>query len=734
VSLFARPLPKRPDRRSQVLGRSLLALLLAAVAAFLLAAPAGAVVTTVGPTTVGLAPRYSPEYLESLKPAKFANPGGNPVLHGEHTFAIYWDPTDHYHGDWQQVIDEYFRHAGESSGELGSVFSVATAYTDKSNTPAAYGQTFNGAQTDTKPYPASGCTDPEPFQEEDWIGPLAAGKPTPLCLTSAQVAAEVERYVNANALPKGLGYTYFLLTPPGATICLDAGGPAGHCSDYTGGVKEASYLNSFCSYHADINPGGLASGDANTLLYAVIPWSAGGYGDPLLNRLDRTAGWPCQDDGLNPAGKHGGYEVEKSKVRGSKEQKEFEEKSLEEQEEIEEAAAHEGPHAEEPNQNPQCPNIFDGGCDTGLADMIVSQIGMQQVNMITDPLLNAWQDPARNENVDQCRFLFGPVRGGSVSAGEESIAGTLYDQVLGGGNYYLNDAFNLAARQLPYPDAECIHGVNLIPAFTAPNPVNSGETVGFDGMESDIWLNAATGFDAKGNPTQNYAGYTWNFGDGSAPVSGFAPGAPACETPWLSPCAASVFHSYTYGGTYTVSLTVTDVGGHTATVTHPVTVIGPPPPPAPPGTGTNSGGFAGAGSAANGLTPPVPAPNAVAAVLSHSLRSVSHSGLLVRYAVNEQVAGHFEVLLDRSLAKRLGISGETAVGLPAGWAPQVVIGKALLVTTKAGGSTVHIQFSKRTSQRLARLHKVSLLLRLIVRNASRKPTSATVLSSFTLTR
>ena len=74
---------------------------------------------------------------------------------------------------------------------------------------------------------------------------------------------------------------------------------------------------------------------------------------------------------------------------------------------------------------------------------------------------------------------------------------------------------------------------------------------------------------------------------------------------------------------------------------------------------------------------------------------------MVRYSVNEQVAGHFEVLLSRSLARRLGITGPPAVGLPAGSPPQLVIAKAFIVTTKGGRSTVKIQFSKRTAQRLA---------------------------------
>ena len=47
-----------------------------------------------------------------------------------------------------------------------------------------------------------------------------------------------------------------------------------------------------------------------------------------------------------------------------------------------------------------------------------------------------------------------------------------------------------------------------------------------------------------------------------------------------------------------------------------------------------------------------------------------------------------------------------------------MIAKAILITTKGGHSTVKIQFGKKTAARLRRLHKVSLMLRLVVRNAS----------------
>jgi len=60
-----------------------------------------------------------------------------------------------------------------------------------------------------------------------------------------------------------------------------------------------------------------------------------------------------------------------------------------------------------------------------------------------------------------------------------------------------------------------------------------------------------------------------------------------------------------------------------------------------------------------------------------------------------------------------------------------VIAKAILVTTKGGHSALHIQFSKQTAARLAHVHKIPLMVRLVVRNAGASTT--TVLTSATLT-
>jgi hypothetical protein len=701
-------------------------------------APASARVETVGGQAYGFAPHSirDPFGPNEGKPLTFANAAGNPVVHSSATYVVYWDPTDHYHGDWQQVIDLFLQNMSAGSGSLGSVLAVDAQYTDRTNQHAAFTSAFRGAYTDTTGYPFAGCTDPHPLQPLDAI----------TCLTDQEVRVELSNFVSQHLLPKGMTSIFYLLTPPGVTICLDAA--ASHCSSSE--QPPAVTPNSFCSYHSAITPTNPLTGDGNTILYGVIPWTAGGVGDYHLELADETQAYDCQDGGYDPSSKPVAEKKEKAKERNAKEEEEFAKESAEEKLRTEKARSLEGPHVQEPNQIGLGP---DGSYDTGLADLIIGQIATQQQDIVTDPLLNGWQDETKHEVTDECRNRFDPVISGGVTANEQTEAGNLYNQTLSTGKYYLNDAFNLAALQLPYPGVPCIPGVRLLPEFTSPNAVNSGDVVGFNGMESDITLDAGTGFTPGGVAKPAYANFTWEFGDGSPAVSGFAPGAPPanspavapCENPWEAPCAASAFHSYKYGGTYTVTLTVTDTGGYTASTSHPVIVNGPPPPTPPPGpaggtpngpsSGSSAGPGSGSGSGSTGLGLGIPAPIARAAAIGSSLSKALSRGLLVGYTVNEQVAGHFEVLLNATTAHHLGIKGGKASGLPAGSPPSLVIGQALLVTTKGGHSTVRIKFSKNASQRLRHVRKLTLLLRLVVRNAAAAhPQTTTVLVPVVLHR
>ncbi len=777
--MFARLLsspahPFAPSSRGRTLAAAFVASL--TLALLLVATPAHAVVAEVGGVDVGLQPRD----LAGTRDGRgvvgaFRDAGPGPIVPANHTYAIFWDPTNSYHGNWQESVETFFRGMGAGSGSLGDVFAVDSQYTDPANQHALYQSTFNGAYTDVNEYPPTGtCTDPAGLH-----GGLAI-----TCLTGTQMREQLETFITQHDLPKGMETIYYLLTPPGVTVCL----AADHCSDYPATPQEIEadelhglepeadkiYKNSFCSYHSDINPDNAVDGDSNTVLYAVVPWIAGGEGDFHLAGQDQdVAGYDCQDGAFYFNSKTSREEKETPKVttqdeeekRLAAEKKEDEElkaykeafeeeviteaeflekrsevkarrtkREAEETGEREQREKTEGPHQQEPNQDGRGE---DGSYDGGLADLIVSQIGVEQQNIVTDPLLNGWQDGAGNESTDECRNFFAPYENGSLNAEEFTEAGSLFNQSLGGVNSYINDAFNLAAYKNDYPGVACLSGVNLTSSFTAPNPVKAGEIVGFDGMGSDITLDGGVRF-VDGKEESNYPVFTWNFGDGSPEVTGYAPGAPSqnspavspCEAPWLAPCAASAFHSYQYGGTYQVTLTVTDVGGDTTSTTQAVTVVGPPRPGAPgtpPASGTQTG------SSKTGTSQALVQPLVAALIVPQSLRKALRKGLVVSYSVNEQVAGHFDVLLSAALAHHLRISGTPAVGLPAGSPAELVIAKAILVTTKGGRSAVHIQFSKRTAARLAHVHKLALMVRLTVRNATAvNPLTTSSISSATL--
>ncbi len=83
-----------------------------------------------------------------------------------------------------------------------------------------------------------------------------------MCITNAQIETELEAFIADHKLPTGMGTIFYLLTPPGVTVCLDEGGPEGHCSDFNGTTKEimdyedakASYPEEKLKYEKEVLP------------------------------------------------------------------------------------------------------------------------------------------------------------------------------------------------------------------------------------------------------------------------------------------------------------------------------------------------------------------------------------------------------------------------------------------------------------------------------------------------
>jgi IPT/TIG domain/PKD domain len=156
---------------------------------------------------------------------------GGPVMPSNTNYAFYWDPpgAPAYPAEYESGIDQYFEDLAANSGGTENVDSVSAQYNDSAGQFASYSSRFGAAIVDEDPYPANGCT-------------RAA-----ICLTDAQLRAELRSYVSAHGLAQDLAHEYFMLTPPGVESCFEASGK--QCS---AGAEDAAY----CSYHSYISTSG----------------------------------------------------------------------------------------------------------------------------------------------------------------------------------------------------------------------------------------------------------------------------------------------------------------------------------------------------------------------------------------------------------------------------------------------------------------------------------------------
>jgi hypothetical protein len=170
--------------------------------------------------------------------------------------------------------------------------------------------------------------------------------------------------------------------------------------------------------------------------------------------------------------------------------------------------------------------------DPGFGDVALKSLSHEMLESISDPLLNAWYDPAGNEIADLCNGVtwspdsFLPVEGG------EAFAGTLWNQTINGAHYYLQGAWSNAT-------GECALSSSPVPRFKAPPAPVAGAPLTFDGKPGT-------------NATVN--SYAWSFGDGQ------------------SAAGERVTHAYAAPGVYTVTLTVADSFGNTGSISKQVNV------------------------------------------------------------------------------------------------------------------------------------------------------------------
>ncbi|HEX9092450.1 MAG TPA: PKD domain-containing protein, partial [Coriobacteriia bacterium] len=165
--------------------------------------------------------------------------GGDLVLGPHTTHVVYWEPsgfsvTTNYHS----LVERYFTDVAADSGRVVNVYSTDTQYDDSSNTFIQYQQTYAGALTDTNAFPAtqSGCPTDD-----------GGTRTVAVCLTQTQEATELDNFIQANSLPRGLGHIYFLMLPDNVETCFD---------DFSDCGNILNISPRYCAYHSFFNIGG----------------------------------------------------------------------------------------------------------------------------------------------------------------------------------------------------------------------------------------------------------------------------------------------------------------------------------------------------------------------------------------------------------------------------------------------------------------------------------------------
>jgi hypothetical protein len=295
---------------------------------------------------------------------------------------------------------------------------------------------------------------------------------------------------------------------------------------------------------------------------------------------------------------------------------------------------------------PKLPRLPDNPTPTELAVdagvRIVSPFSQGHIAAIVNPGLNGWFALDGSETSDK----------GCIPVGDPA------DQVTVGTSsqnpYYLVREFNNSGLIQSDPNGpECWLQASLGPTFVVPSAVKQGDEVQLDGSTPVSTLIVPR------------AGYAWDFGDGTTAVG------------------PSVVHSYAAGGTYSVKLTVTDLGGNVRSMSQPVVVLGPHPPGGP--------------SSPSGL-------HARLLLMPQGLKAMLRSGVAVVVTSNQPADGIATLSISRSAAKR--------AHLKIGRGASVVIGRGTVSGIAKGVTRLNLHLSKATAAKLAHLSHVVVTVRL----------------------
>jgi hypothetical protein len=211
---------------------------------------------------------------------------GGPVQHGNTAYSIYWVPAGYsIASNYQSTIDQFFRDVAADSGKTSNVYYADTQYSDGVG-PAAYSVAFGGSYVDTSPFPASGCTD--------------SVSQTTVCLSDAQIQAEVKRVAALNGWGGGSNNEFFMFTAKNVGSCSDSS----HCA-----------FSGYCAYHSWIGSGASETLYANQPYTDTVPADCdagphpnGSEADPTINVVSHEQNETMTDPNGNAWFDRAGYE------------------------------------------------------------------------------------------------------------------------------------------------------------------------------------------------------------------------------------------------------------------------------------------------------------------------------------------------------------------------------------------------------------------------------------------
>ena len=184
---------------------------------------------------------------------------GGPVQHGTTTYAIYWVPAGYsVASDYTSLIDRFFTDVAADSGKTSNVYYSDTQYSDGAGA-IKYSVAFGGSVVDTNAFPASGCTD--------------SVSQTTVCLSDAQIQAEVRRVATAQGWGNGPAKEFFMFTPRGVGSCADSS----NCA-----------FSQYCAYHSWIGSGSTETLYANQPYTDTVPANCDATAHPNNSEADPT--------------------------------------------------------------------------------------------------------------------------------------------------------------------------------------------------------------------------------------------------------------------------------------------------------------------------------------------------------------------------------------------------------------------------------------------------------------